>query len=63
MNTYPMCDSPLQRSARRSFAPLQTSRRNHRSYVWTEALPGMVFMPAVQVISGIVWTEPKPGYC
>ena len=35
--TYPIC-APLSRSARRSFAPLQKTHRNHRSYVWTEAL-------------------------
>ena len=45
MNPYPICDSPLW--------PLQKSRRNHRSYVWTEALSGMVFVPAH------VWTQPK----
>ena len=28
--TYPICDAPLSRSARRSFALLQKSRRNHR---------------------------------
>ena len=30
VNTYPICDSPLWRLARRSFAPLQILRRNHR---------------------------------
>ena len=35
-----MCDAPLSRSARRSFAPLQKSRRHNRSYVWVEALFG-----------------------
>ena len=44
--TYPICDAPLSRSARRSFALLQKSRRNHRPDVWTEALSGMVFVPA-----------------
>ena len=44
-NTYPICDSPLW--------PSQKSRRNHRSYVWTEALSSMVFAPAH------VWTKPK----
>ena len=46
-NTYPICDSPLWRSARRS-APLQLkSRRNHHSCVWTETLSymSMVFVP------------------
>ena len=33
MNTYPICDTPLRRSAQR-FAPLQKSRQYHRSYVW-----------------------------
>ena len=41
---------------RGSFAPLQKSRRNHRCYVWTEALPGMIFVSA-QDLSGIVWTR------
>ena len=50
--TYPICDFPLKRSARRSFAPLQKSLWNHLSYVWTKALPGMVFVPA-QKVSGI----------
>ena len=36
MNTYPICDSPLQVLAQRSFARLQKSRPNHRSYVRTE---------------------------
>ena len=34
--------------------PSQKSRRNHRSYVWTEAIPGMVFAPAQ---FGTVWTS------
>ena len=37
---------------RRSFAPLQKSRRHNRSRVWTEALSGMIFVPA-QKLSGI----------
>ena len=40
------------------FAPLQKSRRHHRSYVWTKAPSSMVFVPA-QKPSGIVWTHPK----
>ena len=44
--TYPICDGPLPRSLRRSFAPLQKSRHNHDSYVWTEALSGMAFILA-----------------
>ena len=30
LNTYPICDSPLSRLARRVFAQLQKSRGNHR---------------------------------
>ena len=55
VNTFRICGSPLYWSTQRSFAPLQKSHRNHRSYVWTEALSGMVFVP-VQKPSGIVWT-------
>lgn len=43
----PICDSPLRRSARRSFAPLQISQRNRRSYVRTRALSGIVFVGIV----------------
>ena len=50
--TYPICENPLSISARRSLAPPQKSRQNHRSYVWTEALPGMVFVSA-QELSGV----------
>ena len=48
----------LMWSVLRSFAPLRKSLRNHRSYVWTEALSGIIFVPA-QKVSGIVWTWPK----
>ena len=44
------------RSAQRSFAPLQKQRRNHRSYVRTEALYGMVFRARAPKKSGVVWT-------
>ena len=44
--SYPVCVVTLQRSARRGFAPIQKSCRNHRSCVWKEALSGMVFVPA-----------------
>ena len=33
INTYPICDSLLQRLVMRSFGQLQKSRLNHRSYV------------------------------
>ena len=39
-----MCDAPLSRLARHSFATSQKSRQNHRSYVWTEAQTGMIFL-------------------
>ena len=55
MNTYPICDCRVESLARRSLAPLQKRRRNHRAYVWTEALSGMVFVPA-QKLSGILQT-------
>ena len=35
MNTYPICDSSPSRSTRRSLAPLQKSRRNHRPYTFS----------------------------
>ena len=40
MDTSPISDSPFIGigAARRSFASLQKSSRNHRSYLWTEAL-------------------------
>ena len=53
MNTYTICDSPLQRSARRSLAPSQKSRQNHRPNVWTEALSGVVYVPG-QKLCGMV---------
>ena len=56
VNTCPICDLTLEK-AWRSIAALQKSRWNHRSYVWTEALSGMVFVPAQKLSSSItVWT-------
>ena len=52
--TYPISDAPFSRSARHSFAPLQKSRLNHRSFVWKEALSGVVFI-LVQKLHVIVW--------
>ena len=46
MNTYPILDFPHKRLVRCSVVPLQKSRRNRQSYVWTEALSDMVFAPA-----------------
>ena len=48
MNTYLTRDCPLQKSAWSSFAVLQKSRRNYRSYVWTEALGFRVGAKAIQ---------------
>ena len=39
MNIYAICESPLKRSARRRFAPLQKSRRNHRSLLSANRTP------------------------
>ena len=46
-------DSPLQRSAKRSLTPLQKPRQNHRYYVFTEAVSGMVSVRAPKR-SGVV---------
>ena len=54
VNTYSICDFTLEK-AWRSIASLQKSRWNHRSYAWTDALSGMVFVPA-QELSGVVRT-------
>ena len=59
--TSPICDSSLKRSARRSIVPLQKSRRNHHSYVGTEALSGKVFVLA-QTLFWIVWTGELEGH-
>ena len=49
---HPLCDSPLSKSAQRSFVALQKSGRNHRSYVWTEASPdpGVIFLGGTRAI-------------
>ena len=39
MNTHPICNSPLYRSARRSFAPLQILRRKEISVLMCEQKP------------------------
>ena len=53
--TYPICDAPLSRSARRIFAPSQKSRHCNNSCVWTEVLSEIVFVEG-QKVSGIMWT-------
>ena len=40
---------PLCHAARRSLAPPQKSRRHNRSFVWTEALSGMIFLRALKL--------------
>ena len=52
-NLFPL----ILRSARCSFAPFQKMYRNDRSYVWAEALSGMVFASA-QELYGILWKWP-----
>ena len=42
--TYSICDAAFSWLERRSFALSQKSRRHNRSYVWTEALSGMIFV-------------------
>ena len=54
--TYLICDDPVSRWAQRSFAPSQKSRRNHRSFVWTDVLSSMVFV-SVQELSGTASKE------
>ena len=39
-------DDALSSPARRSFAPIQKWRQNHRFYVSTEAISGTIFVPA-----------------
>ena len=48
--TYPICEASLPRSAQLSLKPLQKSRRNHLSYVRTEALFGYGFIAGARVI-------------
>ena len=52
-NTHPTCDFPLERSARRSFASSQKSRRHNRSYVWTEILSGIIFLPVIDAFCSL----------
>ena len=52
--TCSICDAAFSRLERRSFALSQKSRRRNRSYVWTEALSGMIFVATQK--GGIVWT-------
>ena len=54
--------SPLSKGLDKRLPPPPISRsgsctENHRSFVWTEALPGMVLVPQ-QMLTGIVWTYP-----
>ena len=53
---YPPPPSSTLQIGACNFAPLQRSRRDHRFYVWTEDLSGMVFVTAhAQKLPGMVW--------
>ena len=52
---YPTRDAPFLGSGRRSFAPSQKWRQNHRSYVRTEVLSSIIFV-RTQKQSRLVWT-------
>lgn len=58
VETYPMYDHPRSLAARCSFAPWQKSRQNHLSYLWKEALSGIVFVSA-QGLTHIVRAKPR----
>ena len=53
-----VCDAPLSRSERRSFAPLQKSRRNRPSRVNRSPAIQYGFVSG-QELSGMMWTTPK----
>ena len=57
--------APLLKSVRRSLAPLQKSCRNHHSYVWSEALSGIVVLWAQKVssIECFHMTSRRPCWC
>ena len=55
--SYSFTSVTVVETGARSFTPLQNLRRDHRSFAWTEAPSGVVFVCA-QDLSGIVWTEP-----
>ena len=55
LKTYLIFDTPLSRSARRSFPTSQKSRRHNRSCVRTEAPSDMIFVAAPK-LSGKMWT-------
>ena len=55
LKSYLIFDTPLSRSARRSFPTSQKSRRHNRSCVRTEAPSDMIFVAAPK-LSGKMWT-------
>ena len=59
---YPTCDSPLKKSAQRSFAPSKKSRRHNRSCMWTEALSGIISVSAQKLCSSVNTVFISPGY-
>ena len=54
-DTFPICEASLSRPVRSSIYSFRYRNRaqNHRSYMWTEALTGIVFAPA-QELTGIL---------
>ena len=56
--THVICNHPILRLARRSFATFQKSRRNHVSYVRTKVLPNTVFVSA-QELSAVADPDPE----
>ena len=72
VNAYPICESSLERSPRRSFAPSRKSRCHNRSYVWIytvkyEHLSDMwlstLEIVAAQLPSVTEIAPPKPFLC
>ena len=61
LKPYSICDASLSTSARRSFAPLQKSRQNHRCCVWIEALSGKPIFAAESRILWGLWFLYNPG--
>ena len=58
--TYSISEALLWRSARRSSAPLQKLHRNHRSYVWTESLYGMIRISCLRKSFPVYREHTKP---
>ena len=63
--THVICNDPILRSARHSFATFQKSRRNHVSYVRTQVLSGTICVSAQELSAAadpdLQMTECKGG--